>query len=795
MKRKQVRRIGLGTLPAADCRDGEAVNVRPAGDGAEVVGMPSVIAYITSSDKLLGTDVRGGRHYYFVSRNSRTAVLSGYEEEGRFVAVGQTLFETEGEITGMVSSGDLVVFGCAAGLEYLLHTPAGYEYLGGGIPFPVFSIGAGAHSRITATVSGVELSSNYPQWKGSLCGTDAARMKNAFENAADEIGQTAARDGYCLQTVAVRTALRLWDGSLLWTDEAATAGGIQELSALAEIASDGGQRAVAPSELSADVWKPTLTLVSAGIGKWKPLVKSVEIYAAAVRSAKGVRLRCEERQQGGPAYYLRMTAVADSPLHLRRELAQCTRMRRVATISDIDALLAGELNGEGLARAADMPGAYALDVRFADAPEAEWTPRPPRFSPQVLSSVGTDVFAGNLKIYRPEAPRFLALADAATLKPGMASTFVCVELATEEGKALVVRSELAEMYAGKLNGFVCYPDSRARKITVATVAGGQTAAVEIPLEPTVSGDAAFAVSDDGFPLLPAGTLSVPESQNLYQICPSTLFRSGTGNPLQWQGCGDVSGTVITAVAPSFRYGSSWVFGRSPVCLFSTDGLRLLSFDSNRRCTASTLISRRTAERADSVVPTAGGLAFVDKHGELCRYCGTSVKPAGVIEEGVSGVGYSERYDEVWIAGAERVTAVCGDGSVYHRPMKLSGLANTTCGTVACSQTTLYAVDRETEKRMDVVLRTRQIPADGLRLKKAVWDVVADYADLRFSVYGENGRSCHGELLSQLDVSGTIGAPLHHRMNAPSVRTLRLSVSGMLPSGVRIYPAELHYAAD
>ncbi len=94
--------------------------------------------------------------------------------------------------------------------------------------------------------------------------------------------------------------------------------------------------------------------------------------------------------------------------------------------------------------------------------------------------------------------------------------------------------------------------------------------------------------------------------------------------------------------------------------------------------------------------------------------------------------------------------------------------------------------------MEIELRSAQIPTDGLRLKAVEWDAVADKADARFAVYGENGHSCHGELLSRLRMRGQIGAPFVHRVVAPRVRDCRLEIKGVFPAGTAILPARLFF---
>ena len=71
-----------------------------------------------------------------------------------------------------------------------------------------------------------------------------------------------------------------------------------------------------------------------------------------------------------------------------------------------------------------------------------WQPTPSRFTANTLDTVGTSLFAGNLVRHLPTAPHFLSVVDATTLKNGVASTYVSVDIATEAGNATITRSAL-----------------------------------------------------------------------------------------------------------------------------------------------------------------------------------------------------------------------------------------------------------------------------------------------------------------------------------------------------------------
>ena len=76
------------------------------------------------------------------------------------------------------------------------------------------------------------------------------------------------------------------------------------------------------------------------------------------------------------------------------------------------------------------------------------------------------------------------------------------------------------------------------------------------------------------------------------------------------------------------------------------------------------------------------------------------------------------------------------------------------------------------------------------LSLLVWELIYTVSAVRLTVYGENGRSCHGALISRLNVNGTIGSPLRHRLYAAPYRTVRLEITGTLPPKTPLTHAQI-----
>lgn len=590
---KNTKKIEFKPLTPIDGNRSEAVNVRRRGDWMEVTGTPVAVCPKTTDDRFLGADRRGSRTYYFMQRNGKDVIMSGYRQDGTFTAVQRTLFADGGSVTGFAVSGEFVVMSTSAGLRYLHFNGSGYDSLGGMVEMPEFAFGTIMSATISTDIAGITLKGSYPQWKGTLAASDRSGVERAFRSAISELQTVASAGGCCLQPVVLRVALRLWDDSLLWSGAAACVGHAWQPETLAD-ATPGTVSTIDGTTLSATMWQPTLHLVSSGLGHWQPFVKAVEIYATEeAGDFSTMRFRCEQSQTGQKTYHLRMRAENDTSAQLRQS-AEAQEMRLVASITDTKALQEGTVAGSNLT---DIGGGKVAVAVIRQSTAVVWQPTPSRFTANTLDTVGTSLFAGNLVRHLPAAPHFLSVVDATTLKNGVASTYVSVDIATEAGNATITRSALLEQYSLQTTNLVSYSAS---------------------------------------------------------------------------------------------------------------------------------------------------------HGELLVY------------------------------GGGKTMAVAPDNTFTHRTSHYQSHAS---GLLSDSDN-VYDPDIEEKSAQAVELRTDQTELP-FRLRLAQWHIDASDADVRLTVYAENGYSCHGEMVSSQRLRGAVRAVVRQRVAMPRSRTVRFGLQGTLPSGTRI----------
>lgn len=804
MKRREMS-IKFGTLSGQNAGHAEAVNVRLASDGTGVTatGRPVVAATLAEGERPVGTDIRNGREYLFV-HDGTNVVLAGSRQlpSDAFSSEREILFAT-GHVAGIASAGDFTAVSTAEGIIYLHFDGERYTYVGGRIEFPLLAFGTTDRRMVSVPVGRCELESRYDNWNGRLSAQDTRTLGRAVGDAAGTLVRQMKDEGRCNGPVTVRAALLLADGHRIWSDEATTVvpdGATMQLTYLAE-AEKGETVTVGEAELSCETWKPAVTLVRPGLGAWRPFVRALEIYVGGCPTVAtdSFGFRCEQSQTGEPRYYVRLIDNGSASAESMQRTAGGGPLRLAVTISDIDSLMDGKMTGDRLTAVTDGVGGsltgrtYALRVTDDGQEQDRYAPRLPQFTAAVLASADSRLFAGNVTFRLPEPPRYASMCDTATLHDETATATVAVRIRTPAGESVVSQSGIVSQWTDTLNGLIAYPHPGATTVEVIVTAGGKSYGCEATMSPSDDGMYARAVATGGkFRLVAVQSPELPSGNHVEISSPCSLLVTEVGSALSWAACATIGAGGITNLVRTTGTGTSLQFGRHPLYVFTGSGIYLAAFDSKGRHTGARLISPRTVSKVRLAAASPTGAVFVDTLGELCRVEGYKVKPTGCRVVGAVAVGHCMAYDEVWIASESGVTIVCADNTHYFRPDK-GLLARQTDGHMLLYDSrAVYAPCVESaDEQTAITLRTSAValPA-GTRVASVVWPVVSDDVDLRLTVYGENGLSCHGELLSRLTVQGNLRAPLLHRVESPPVRAIRLEVEGTVDPGTVVGPCRV-----
>lgn len=758
-------------MPDGSCRDGrEYINLRRNGERLTVVGRAKEIGEKNAGDRLLGDDLRSSRRYFFVQRNHRQVVVIGYSDaDGNFTSCEQLLFESNSEVE-MTVAGDFVVFGGGDTLTYAWYNGDGYSYLGAMPEVPTVTFGTSTVIPLSTPHKNVTLTQTYNHWSEGLCRKDEQMVMSQWDDAVKQLRAQAATAGLCLQRIKLRLALRLYDDSLLWGETQQPSGNDNMLQA--EVKADGSLLTEGFS-INAMAWRPTMRLISPGIGQWASLVKAIEVWAAGYDDEQRyVDIQTTESTANPSLKYITIKERGSGDEEKLRKLAEASSWRQVAVITDIDGFRQGIISGEGILPTGD--GTVAIKV--IPGGEIAVPQLPLHVGAKVMAEAGGKLLVGDIVSHMPLPPYYLSLVDPDDLCDGVASTFVTIDYATPQGISRTVRAEVGEHYAMRLSPMIVVADSRARCLTVTIIASGERRRVSIPLTPSADGAYAYAVNVDGFLLTITTDTSIPQAIMPTIELPHMLCCATISNPLLLQSL-DVRVPDVNAIAPTMRYGSSWLLGRSPACVFSSDGMRLLSFDNKGHCTAATLISRHTVDSPRNLTVTSRGLTFIDRGNRFCRYEGSKVKATSLKVSNAIGLAWSTTWQETWVICHDECLVVADDGSIYRRTQKFDGCTSS----LLTDAIGIYTIDREEPSIMMIKIVSPPLLSAGRRLCGVLWHFNDKDVDLQLRVYAIDCHESEGKELASAKISGEIAPIILQRVASPRVRAYRLFVQGYMSS--------------
>ena len=105
--------------------------------------------------------------------------------------------------------------------------------------------------------------------------------------------------------------------------------------------------------------------------------------------------------------------------------------------------------------------------------------------------------------------------------------------------------------------------------------------------------------------------------------------------------------------------------------------------------------------------------------------------------------------------------------------------------------TVLDLEREQPGMMDVAWHSHPIelhPLMGLRVKRVVWHLVSDDADLSLQVKGQTGIMALEQDVSHIIVQGAINKPLASPTMAIHARTLTIALDGTARTGTLLMPS-------
>ena len=272
--------------------------------------------------------------------------------------------------------------------------------------------------------------------------------------------------------------------------------------------------------------------------------------------------------------------------------------------------------------------------------------------------------------------------------------------------------------------------------------------------------------------------------------------SSPGNALTEAHRRSVLGAVPLAMAVVTRPLYSGGFGRYPVYIFTDDGIYAIPQRAADTLGEARLVDRTVIAPDVAPVEAGGDIWLLSRHGHLCCLSGSRLTVA-YRDVDCRGLAWCNAYRELWLLPTVgHPVVVMASGAMSERTVSAAqfysdarhALAVTTAGEV---------LDLEQEQAGTMTVGWHSYPVAlhpfmGSSVKRVVWHVVSDDADLTLRVTGQRGIMSRDWIVSHMTVQGAIDHPLASPTMSVHARTLALALEGQALTGTMILPTLIYH---
>lgn len=773
----------------------ELVNMREREQALEVVGLPEPLDQLSPGDRVLLVD------------DDRTLVLRG----NMVMWQENVVLDASCAVLRAHRVGRMLVVVTEHGNQVLLRTATGYTHLNIADAIPQLHLAAVEGVKQQVQVPSYEFETPYNTWQAPLSAADVEGLSRVVRNAYATMQRNVDQQGRYAGVVLARYGVRLWDDSYLWLSQPVMLGqGLVRSSnrATAEVYTASNKFAgVGAFSLEMESYRLGITMAS-GVGlQWSGLVKSIDVMVSkpvSVIDASRLDYRCAVTTSSGTRRYL--LEVGPRVLETSAIIQQMLNgdWSVVATTSVLDGSgFAG--SGTAVSSQQVLPGmpCYAVTARLL---AGKWHDLASLPFTGVTAPVGGVTMEHNGRLY--QAPQWMAISSPWGVLPwlngdinaGQVAAVVRVTLMTASGEKVITASGSCSHSATSLNSFIAFPDSRAIHIAIA-VGGKKWETDLVPLDGT--GMAIYINPSLAGNEMTSGAIDGSGSSFVLEPSGGNLEVSMVANPLVREWKATVSGCAIMGLAAACRPIYSGGFGRYPVYLFTTQGIMALPQHSSGNYGEPRLISQEVLAGGAKPVMAGDVVWFVSQHGVLCSLSGSTVKRVINGVEHTAMLAWNGKERELWIAtGTGGVQVLMQSGRVYKRTLEVGDLYSDAQHSLAVDGSgTLFNLSNEEAAMVAVSYQSQPLEVDALmrrQLRRITWNVfttsstsgLEPQGEVKLTLLGERGSSCHGFVISRVRAVGVIAAPLSRPIIAHPTRTLRLAITATLPTGTLILPTHI-----
>lgn len=763
------------------------MNMRERNESLETVGKWAVMGSAQPSEKVVLIDSRPDADYYFSYCNSGL-YLHGKKSSDRYTALNERLCDVNGTVNWLQSVGDFVVASTSAGMIYLYFNGTRYVVMSRDGMVPQIAFQAVNASSITQKVPGADFDIAYSRWS-ALEETDRLVLQKAVTGAYRSMINRAHGIGGFLQPVAVRYAVRLWDGNCAWVSAPVVVGvGLQmqrPVSALVNNSLSGYD----DSSITGMAFNIGATVVKMPSAEWLPLIKSIDVLVSnEVEPYVSGEISCRCETSSGNSYLTYSFPQRERAVAIA-ELINPESWRVVARVVDMESLynLKTVLRSDSCSDSLTSKEVYGITRSISNE----------TVSNTGLSLNGRLYTAGHRHMIRNAWSSVQYWGGEIVAQP--CEVIVTARLRTKHGMAIKVDSRKYDFTPSRLNAAVSYPDARATELNVkircgdaikewnGVLGGIDEQGMACFVEPGLSEN----VMVEGY------SFDELTELNTEDLLLTEMAVSSIGNPFVVEQRRMVGQGEVVRLAAASKPIFSGVFGRYPVYAFTSDGIYAVAYRETENYKDSQLISHRVLGKQNAVAVSDDKVFFVSSADEVCVLTGKDVSVLGK-NEGVAQMVWVSGFEELLIRNEDNsVEIYMPSGRLYGRDASLSHLLGDYRNAIGQDAAGVL-VDLNEERSVLLPVRAETYPialkegelAAPLELTAGVYGE-ADEGSL-MKVCGSNGLLCEWQDLSSMDIAGDCCHRLSSRVYARLCRYIKVVLDGYLRTGTLLCDCALKY---
>ena len=755
-------------------------NMRGYGSALQSVGKLKELMRLSDGETLIAAHRVGSGINYLTLAGVEVRHKATLADDDTLSIVDETIGSLPGKFTCATTLADVVILGNEGGDVFLHYADARYRLLDERRAIPTLRLKVENAGVLSATVNSMYFTGGYTRWQSPLTDSDLRGVTANMRDAFLRITADAAAAEVYVNPIVVRYAVRMTDGTYLYVSSPLVVGyGIPCSQRYTATVVNDGSVFTGMNGFTINAGSFTLGVEALGgfDSAWDNMVAAIEILvsdgASPLLLQHNVDYRCETTTTGTRQELLSMafrTRQADS---LVRELLDAMSWKVVGVITDFEALRNGKAK---LRKVQQYAQRQAIDACVATIGKQRCSATAISHNRRIFSAVDSTILTSQW------GAEEMLNVDNSTVPHEAA---IVAHIATESGDAVTVWRGSGVGRPLSLNPLLSYPDTRITRFDVYTLCEGTVKEFSATLNPAGSMSIAvdsrllsvnLAESELGEPDFPS--YSTATERQVGQVSESAEM-----NALATRCVHSVCESRVIALGASMHRTNDAI--GTPLYAFAVGGIYALPYRTTSAAYApAVIISRKRISAAWAVDATPSRLCFTDTSGELFgidRYKVERITPhAGRARR----LAYCHTTGELWILADDgSVTIAESSGLLHRRTEKFGYLLTSDVKTLAVTDYgAVYGIDHEIGNLTDVDLLTAPFTTGVRSIATSIrFDISAENCNLVVTLYGENGHSCHGMILSRHHLAGRLGAPVTARVVAPAVERYRIGITGKMPA--------------